>query len=571
MNKLFCVAFVLAVLLSGSAFDAAAQSAASSASKDAKATGAAVVSGRVTVEGKAAAGVTVAAATSDYGPERKVFGQSVTDADGRFQITNVPAGRMTVQALAEGFVAKQSTSFENSGKTITVAEGETIENVDFTLTRGGVVTGRVTQSNGQPVIGEHLSVALVDEAGKKVPAFYFNPFVFDTDDRGVYRIYGLRAGRYLISTGQTKGTVRMGFGGRFFPQTFYPGVTDEAKATIVEVTTGGEATGIDIALDPPKRTYVATGRIVDAETGKPVPNVTYGYGTYNPNDKRVGAFGFNNTATNAKGEFRIDGLLPDQYQAFAFNMGGDSNPLADSYSDPVNFEIADANVSNLEIKLHRGATISGVVVLENTNDKAALAQLSKLQLHATNATSEISAFSFSSERLNADGSFRLKGLRPGKNSIVFGGYPPVKGFSLVRVERNGAEQRDGIEVGAGEQISGVRVVIAYGNGTVRGQVEIKNGAVPEGARLSVAAHRSGDNPSSTYGAWVDERNHFLIEGLPPGTYELTLKTRIFSASDGAPPRDAAAPVKQTVTVTDGAETPATFTLDLSAQREGKTP
>jgi len=63
----------------------------------------------------------------------------------------------------------------------------------------------------------------------------------------------------------------------------------------------------------------------------------------------------------------------------------------------------------------------------------------------------------------------------------------------------------------------------------------------------------------------------LIEGLPSGTYELTLKARIFGASDAAPPRDVAAPVKQTVTVTDGAETQTSFTLDLNAGSEGKTP
>ncbi len=476
MSKLLCIAFVLTALPALS-FDSAAQSTTSSASKDARTTGTAIISGRVTVEGKAAAGVTVAAATSDYGPERKVFGQSVTDADGHFRLTNIPAGRMTVQALAEAFVLAQGTSSEESGKTITVAEGETIENPEFTLARGGVVTGRVTQSNGQPVIGEHVSIALVDEAGKKVPSFYFNPFLFDTDDRGVYRVYGLRAGRYLISGGQTKGTISMGRGGRFFPQTFHPGVTDEAKATIVGVTAGGEATGVDITLDPPKRTYVATGRILNAETGKPVPDVKYAYGTYNASEKIIGAFGFNNTATNAKGEFRIEGLLPDQYAAFAFNTGGDSGALADSYSDSAIFEITDATVTDLEIKLHRGATISGGAVLENPNDKAALAQLSKLQLHASNPNPEISAFRFQSDSINADGSFLLKGLRPGKTRITLGGYPPVKGFSLVRVERNGAEQPDGIDVGAGEQINGVRLVLAYGSGAVRGQVEIKSGAL----------------------------------------------------------------------------------------------
>jgi len=570
MSKLLCIAFVLTALPALS-FDAAAQST-SSASKDARTTGTAIISGRVTVEGKAAAGVTVVAGILDYGPERKVFGQSVTDADGHFRLANIPAGRTTVRALADAFVAKQQgTSSDDSGKTITVAEGETIENFDFTLSRGGVVTGRVTQSNGQPVIGEHVSIALVDEAGKKVPSFFFNPFVFDTDDRGVYRVYGLRAGRYLISVGQTKGTISMGNGGRFFPQTFHPGATDEAKATIVEVTAGGEATSVDITLDPPKRTYVATGRILNAETGRPVPDVKYAYGTYNASEKIIGAFGFNNTATNAKGEFRIEGLLPDQYAAFAFNTGGDSGALADSYSDSAVFEITDANVNDLEIKLHRGATISGIAVLENPNDKAALAQLSKLQLHASNPNPEIGAFRFRPDNINADGSFLLKGLRPGKTRITLGGYPPVKGFSLVRVERNGAEQQGGIEIGAGEQINGVRLVLAYGSGAVRGQVEIKSGTVPQGARLSVAAHRAGDEQSNYSSVWVDERNRFLIEGLPPGTYELTLKARIFGASDAASPRDVAAPVKQTITVTDGAETQATFTLDLNAGSEGKVP
>lgn len=546
---------------------------AQTASKEKRA-GTAFISGHVTIERKAAQGVTVVAASSDYGPLRKTYAQSVTDAEGRFQLSGVPAGQVTVQALADGFVsAVEGTSSDIPAKTISVADGETVENLEFALVRGGVITGRVTQTGGQPVIEERLSIELVDEAGKKVPSFYFNSFAFQTDDRGVYRIYGLRAGRYLVSSGQTKGTVRLGFGGRFFPQTFYPGVTDEAKATIVEVTSGGEATGIDIALEPPKQTYTATGRIVNAETGKPVPDMTYGYGTYDPAKKRVGAFGFNNNATNAKGEFRIEGLLPDQYAAFAF-VTPDSAALADSYSDPVKFEITDANVENLEIKVHRGATITGVAVLENPNDRAALAQLSKLQLRAFNSASEIGTFSFRTNYLNADGSFLLKGLRPGKTRISLGGYPLVKGFSLVRVERNGAEQREGIDVGAGEQISGVRLILAYGSGTVRGQIEIRNGTVPQGARLSVVARRSGEDQTNTYGAWVDERNRFLIENVPPGTYELTLKARIFSSSDAqTPPRDVAAPVKQTITVAEGAEVQTSFTLDLSANssNEGKIP
>jgi hypothetical protein len=50
--------------------------------------------------------------------------------------------------------------------------------------------------------------------------------------------------------------------------------------------------------------------------------------------------------------------------------------------------------------------------------------------------------------INPDGSFRVTGLRPGKVRIVLGGTPAPKGFALLRVEREGSVQRDGVEVGA---------------------------------------------------------------------------------------------------------------------------
>jgi hypothetical protein len=56
-----------------------------------------------------------------------------------------------------------------------------------------------------------------------------------TDDRGAYRIYRLLEGRYLVSVEPAKK--------RHF---FYPGVTSESDASVIEVADESEAGGIDI-------------------------------------------------------------------------------------------------------------------------------------------------------------------------------------------------------------------------------------------------------------------------------------------------------------------------------------
>jgi len=73
-----------------------------------------------------------------------------------------------------------------------------------------------------------------------------------TDDRGVFRVYGLAPGAYRVSVGQVasaEGAISIvGIGGSQYAKTFYPGATDELKAAIIRVNEGTEATNIDIIL-----------------------------------------------------------------------------------------------------------------------------------------------------------------------------------------------------------------------------------------------------------------------------------------------------------------------------------
>src|SRR5512143_399151 len=277
------------------------------------------VSGRVMVgdEPVPRAVVLLTSSENGFSPNRKLPARTTTDEEGHYRFTGVPAGTYTLGPSTPAFVLPTETSFGQPGKSVTLAEGEQIESMDFSLTRGAVITGKVTNSEGRPVIDQRVNIMLIDERGQRLNAA-FNPFMFSTDDRGIYRLYGLPAGRYKVSVGDApdSGMFRVGFGGGVYTRTFHPGVTDEARATIIEVKTGEEAADIDIKLGVASKTYVATGRIVDADTGKPLPNLQYGHGAVTGQQPTITSFGWTNNRSNSNGEFRIEGLSPGRFAAF---------------------------------------------------------------------------------------------------------------------------------------------------------------------------------------------------------------------------------------------------------------
>lgn len=525
--------------------------------------GTGIITGRVMLGDKGAANVSVLVYTSERSSEIKAVARATTDFEGRYRLTDVPPGRYSVVPVAPTMVGSNEGIFGESGKAVTLAEGETVEKIDFSLTRGGVITGRITDADGAPVIGQRVNLLSVDKNQRSRGYSATNPYMYQTDDRGIYRLYGIAPGKYTISVGESPATgeVRFTPGRRaYFIRTYYPSVTDESKATIIEVTEGSESSNIDITLGRKEQTFSASGRVLD-ESGQPVPNVRVGSGAIMRDQNRMNSFGFVST-TDEQGRFRLDGMMAGRYAAFVWNT--DEN---NSYSEPVAFEIAEGDVSGLELKLRRGATISGVAVIEGTTDKSVLAKLTQLQVSAASPpkSGTLAAPTFSVARIAPDGSFRISGLRAGKFRIYLGGYPPPIGFTLARVEREGVPQQE-IEVASGAQVTGVRLVFEYGSGSIRGLVKIENGALPEGLRMNVYARRSGElSEFSNRGTMVDARGHFLIEGLPPGDYELTLQTYMV---EGSRPR-ALTRIKQNVTVTNGVESEVNFAFDPNANpKEG---
>src|SRR5689334_18405289 len=204
-----------------------------------------VVSGKVTIKGKAAPGVVILIRSNNTNSNSAAY-KGTTDVNGEYRIANVPAGNYAVMPLAPAFV---DASAFGPQRTLLLNKGELVEHIDFALVRGGAITGKIVDADGRPVVEQEVRLYALAFGDQRFPMTSTM-----TDDRGVYRVFGLKAGRYKVAAGQGE---RAGMGNRsiFYQQTFYPAASELEQAGVIEVGEGGEVANIDITLGPSLVTY----------------------------------------------------------------------------------------------------------------------------------------------------------------------------------------------------------------------------------------------------------------------------------------------------------------------------
>src|SRR5262249_39462800 len=201
--------------------------------------GARSVEGLVIMEGKDASGVGIVLSGYEVGQGWRHFA-GATDAEGRFDIGGVAPGSYEIASHAYVFVLANQPSNARNTERIVIGAGETIKDVSIELVRGGVVTGRVIDEDGRPVVGSYVS--LQSPPGDRVISARFGSEsvsgMGETDDRGVYRLFGVPPGRYLVSVGLIRES--HGISGNYW--VFRPDTTDQSKAKVVELSAGQEKT-----------------------------------------------------------------------------------------------------------------------------------------------------------------------------------------------------------------------------------------------------------------------------------------------------------------------------------------
>jgi hypothetical protein len=316
---------------------------------------------------------------------------------------------------------------------------------------------------------------------------------------------------------------------------------------------GSETTNVDIVVGRPVTTFKVSGRILDAETGKPLSKINYGVyqGTENGGSSRVGR-----NFTNANGEFRLENVLPGKYVVFI--APGETDVRGDS----VSFEVVDRDVGDLVINAGKAASLSGVVIFEGAEDAAATVKLNDL---VVNAWAENPGGYFGgnfARAVNQDGSFRISGLSKGRIRFGFASqtHNDRKPLELVRIERDGVPQTTGLTLKDGEQVTGLRLVVKYLTGAIHGEIKVEGDELMPNTRLSIWLTNLDPNRTGYHSSWgdpsvqLDSRKRFVVQGLAAGTYEVNVAVYEPGRSDTN------RIYKEQVTVTDNAVTEITITI-----------
>lgn len=511
------------------------------------------ITGRVTIGSKGVAGVTITVTMSgDALSGSGLTLKAITDDEGRYRISNLPARTYYVWPFAPAFVVAEATGNYPQGKNVTVLEAEAAEDVNFTLTRGAVITGKVTDATGRAVVDERVRILPVQPDLQRLISSTYPNNDIRTDDRGIYRAYGLPGGAYKVAVGDPQFAVFTSTSGRrFYPPTFHPDVTDEAKAQIVELADGGEVSSVDITVTCAMTGFSASGRFVDAKSGQPVPNISFGLTVLSDKSASRGYVSYRGSSTN-NGSFRIDNLPPGTYAVNALTSSSSSY-----YGASESFGIRDADVGDIEVKLNRGSTISGNVSVEGADDRAILAKLSRAQLEAITWGEGNSVGTVNYSHINADGSFQIDNLRAGKVALGLRSIDRnvTPDFALLAIEQNGVDKSQGIQIKEGENVSGIRLVVGYGTGIIRGTVRVEGGPLPLGTYMDAAFVRPGSSLTIAH-TRVDARGQFVFERVPPGNYEVGVNAYMSGGGVSA---------RQAVVTSNGVVTEIAITLNLSAK------
>jgi hypothetical protein len=477
---------------------------------------------------------------------------AMTDAQGRFEFRELPAGRFNVSVSKAGFVTMQygqTRPFEQ-GKSIDLADGQLMDKADISLPRGSVLAGRIVDEFGEAVAeAEVQAMRMQFQNGKRrlVPSGRIGT----TNDLGQFRIYGLPPGEYYVSAslrGRDSLVVDLLGGGAGGPQgsnqntgyasTYYPGTPSPSEAQRVSVGVGQELASVDIQLQPVRLAKI-TGSAVGAD-GRPMANAMV---MLMPTMKDAAMLmPGGSSRTNAEGQFTLTGVTPGEYSLQIQSMGGMFTSAAgdamrfvfstvDRGTGPApqgqerEFAIANVNVS--------GEDINGMVVVGTRGAKAigTIAYEGGMKPEGT-AAIRVTAPSvdvdsmpmpmFGAGQVKDTGAFEIDGLIGGR---VFRAANLPKGWFLKRVTYNGEDVTDkGVEFKPGEDVNGIEIELTNRSTSITGTVANARGEALKDYTVVIFPEEQAKwvLPMNRWTASVrpDQEGRFRFNNLPPGAYNI---------------------------------------------------
>lgn len=476
------------------------------------------------------------------GPNRSVR-SAYTDEEGRFNAEGLKEGRYLIQVDAPGYVMSGNAA-ERSDEAV----HRPGDSVSITLYKGGVVTGTVTDAGGEPVVGATVrAIRVRDAVGKPVLAGLSLPEGV-TDDRGVYRIYGLSTGGYVVAAGGASASRPATGLYRNDAPTFYPSGTRDGAAE-VRVDLGLEAKGIDIRYRGGVG-YAISGTV----TGLPAGATVWLTLNFSGTSTTLAA------ATAGRDQpqgFAFYGVPEGQYTLHAF--GAHSASQSSAFAAP-QVTVKGADVSGLHISLAPLGSIAGRVQFQHTKadgqecgagaaaEHGAVVLTARRDERGRGRTRQTPPpLSPSSDRADDANAFLLNSLESGLYRLevrlpakeLYVGSITFKPGAAAQASKPADAARDGLAVKPGEKVEGVSVTVFDGAASLQGRVAAQgNSPAPARLYLVPAERESADDVLRYAEAEVAADGSFGLTNLAPGRYWVVTR-RVPAPEDDRAARPAA--------------------------------
>ena len=445
-----------------------------------------------------------------------------SDEDGSFRFDDLKPGSYRIDVYAGGYYLDGS----NRGPTY-YRPGNS---VSARMMKGGVLTGTVTNATGEPVISVMVTAVRVrDIEGRPARRRERFPGQRWTDDRGVYRLYGLPPGTYLIRAGGATD-----WGSRAYQDdapTYHPSATRDG-AEEVTLQAGQEVGGIDI------RYRAEPGHTVSGSVALPEgqrmftslylfnsPTGSLAAETYSGGRPGSRSFSFHGVPD---GEY----FLQARRAAYQGKNGAASLPLI--------VRVKGSDVAGLELALRPTGSIAGNIQLQRLTDDQ---RKSKCESRRIPPVEESLVFARRENESKPPtptlfedpvgapgekGDFKMDDIDPGLYHIL--ARPAGEQWFVRSMTLPGPAKgkppidaaRDGLAIRPDQQVTGLTITFAEGAATLRGRVVAeKQGAnLPKRVRVHLipVEKEQTDEVLRFFEASAQADGAFELTSIQPGRY-----------------------------------------------------
>lgn len=443
---------------------------------------------------------------------------TTTDGNGTFRLIGLePDGyslRFSREGYADGFLGERHNNRGTFVRVVTVASGQTVNDIVMRLALTGSVSGTVRDVRGQPVVGVPvgLSRTVFGDDGTKVIQ---SAGTTTTDDRGEYRIYEIESGHYYISAGGNRQRVIKGNESvEPFAISYYPGVDDVAHADIIKLEPGGNIERIDFTLRVAK-VYRVRGRIIDAATN--MPPASPGIATSTGIRSRFESY------EPKTGNFEINGVAPGNFKVSAWIRGSPCGapfsadelyttnaagiPSNAGAAGSTSVRLGEGDLDNVLVVIRHGGCLKG----NATTEGKPLPHWFALELRNNDERELRTSIS-----MQNDGQFKVDGLLPGKYQLIPRSLPD--GFYLKSASFGGADVLNApleFEAGGSKQL---QILLSSRVAHAEGIVTGAQGKPAEGILVVLVPEDLRDRYDLYVTTDTDEKGKFILDDLAPGDY-----------------------------------------------------